>query len=69
MPGMWKIVRSTKVVCGGFLNRVVLERPESFSLLRLDVSGLPVGAGNSNRPAEQLLSFLIRLLQSHKSKF
>lgn len=61
------MVKSTRGACGVFLNREVLARPELLSLLRLDGSGLPDGAGNSNRPAEQLLSFLMRFLCEEKA--
>lgn len=60
------MVRSTRVACGVLRRREALGRPEVFSLLRRDVSGLPEGAGNSSRPAEQLLSFLMRFLESNR---
>jgi hypothetical protein len=62
---MWKMVRSTSVACGVGLKRDELGCPRSLSLLRLVGSGLLVAGGNSSRPAEQLLSFLMRLLQDN----
>lgn len=60
------MVKSTRGACGVFLNLDVPASPELLSLLRLDGSGLPDGAGNSNKPAEQLLSFLMRFLCKDK---
>lgn len=61
IPGIWKMVKSIRFPCGILLNFEELLCEVNFSLFLLVASGLDED-GNSNRPAEQLRSFLMRFL-------